>query len=164
MTVNLEELDALHVAASAGPWEAVTDDDANDEVRLVEAAPRRHARGGGRIVPVLMMTPKADAECIVALHTAYPAMSVELRRLRTENTDLREELAHVLADWSALREAIGSPTNGGAIGWATQLRKTAHDVVALAESRRHGVWIPASAFSGLSKIVGESRIKDDDYP
>lgn len=110
MTVDLKELDALHAAASAGPWEAVTDDDANDEVRLVEAAPRRHARGGGRIVPALMMTPKADAECIVALHNAYPAMAAEIRALRSEARGLADDLR-------SLREDIMAVAAGGAVRW-----------------------------------------------
>ncbi len=37
--------------------------------------------------------------------------------------DLRAELASVLADWNDIVKAIGSPTNGGAIGHAKALRR-----------------------------------------
>jgi hypothetical protein len=37
----------------------------------------------------------------------------------------REELTAVLADWNALVKALGSPTSGGAIGYAAALRKEA---------------------------------------
>jgi len=36
---------------------------------------------------------------------------------------LREELAAVLSDWNALVQAIGSPTNGGAVAHARMLRE-----------------------------------------
>ena len=46
----------------------------------------------------------------------------EIEALRTQVADLKEELSSVLGDWNALVKAIGSPTNGGAIGHATALR------------------------------------------
>lgn len=52
-------------------------------------------------------------------------IAAELRRLHTENELLREELSAVLADWNALVAAIGSRTNGGAVGHARALRAAA---------------------------------------
>ena len=59
----------------------------------------------------------------------------EQMRLAVEQAtaDLRAELASVLADWNDLVKAIGSPTNGGAVGYAKNLRGERDDALAAAK-------------------------------
>lgn len=50
------------------------------------------------------------AECIVALHTAYPAMAAEIRTLRSEARGLADDLRSLRADIMAVAA-------GGAVRW-----------------------------------------------
>lgn len=61
-----------------------------------------------------------------------------LRYLHDDISALKEELAAVLEDWNGLVAAIGSPTNGGAIGHGKALnaRVEEHEKVCA------GVWVP----------------------
>jgi hypothetical protein len=43
-------------------------------------------------------------------------------RAEEDLRDVREERDNLLRDWNALVQAIGSPTHGGAVGYAKQLR------------------------------------------
>jgi len=52
------------------------------------------------------------------------------RAIEQATADLRAELASVLADWNDIVKAIGSPTNGGAIGHAKALRRERDEALA----------------------------------
>lgn len=74
---------------------------------------------------------------------------------------LREELSHVLADWNALVAAIGSPTNGGAIGYARELRERLERAQADADRYR---WLrEASVSKGTlpASVAGDGEWWDD---
>jgi hypothetical protein len=74
--VDLDQLDALHKAATPGPWHR---DPLYWTMRIVEKAGHDVAEG----LPDSTVWPcRDDADYIVALHAAYPAMAEELRRLR----------------------------------------------------------------------------------
>ena len=49
----------------------------------------------------------------------------DLAAREAELADVRNELDAVLRDWNALVRAIGSPTNGAAIGYAANLKQRA---------------------------------------
>jgi hypothetical protein len=65
--------------------------------------------------------------------------------------DLRAELASVLADWNDIVKAIGSPTNGGAIGHAKALRRERDE--ARAELARLTTLRPASEHDGETEVL-----------
>jgi len=65
---------------------------------------------------------------------SYENFSCQLvAALRKERDEARAELASVLSDWNDLVKAIGSPTNGGAVGHGRALRER----VAELEAARH---------------------------
>lgn len=55
----------------------------------------------------------------------YDAIAAELAAANERIAQMERELASVLADWNALVQASGSPTNGGAIGHVASLRRDA---------------------------------------
>jgi len=77
--VDLDALDALHKDATPGPWHR---EPLYWTMRIVEKAGHDVAEG----LPDGTMWPRwpsrDDADYIVALRNAYPALSAELRRLR----------------------------------------------------------------------------------
>ena len=77
---DIDELDRLHAAATAGEWESVLCDapHVNDEVRMVEGpVTRAH---GKKFVPVISrISPRADADFIAAAKNAWPEVSARLR-------------------------------------------------------------------------------------
>jgi hypothetical protein len=70
---------------------------------------------------------------------------------------LREELDHVLEDWNALVRAIGSPTNGGAVGYAAALRD---DAERYREIRENG--IPCTCADDCGAPCGDELDSDVD--
>src|SRR6185295_11175208 len=71
------------------------------------------------------LTAERDAACVIAADWRQELLRANEKLVATaaerdaacrEAAEVREELATVLADWNALVLAIGSPTNGGAIG------------------------------------------------
>ena len=77
---DLDELDRLHAAATAGEWESVLcfAPDDNDEVRMIEG-PVTRGPAGKFIQIISRISPRADASAIVALHNAWPEVSARLR-------------------------------------------------------------------------------------
>ena len=65
------------------------------------------------------------ASCIVAMKSQFNAVKSDLAAREAELADVRNELDAVLRDWNALVRAIGSPTNGAAIGYAANLKQRA---------------------------------------
>jgi hypothetical protein len=81
--VDLDRLDALHKAATPGPWEVCDYGDfwAVNEVTTISLANRvfDDGSGGGEYGPECS---EDTRDFIIALRNAYPAMAEELRRLR----------------------------------------------------------------------------------
>lgn len=98
--MNLDELDRLHAAATAGEWESVLCDapHVNDEVRMVEGpVTRAH---GKKFVPVISrISPRADADFIAAAKNAWPEVSARLRAAEAEAERLRGALRSVRDDY-----------------------------------------------------------------
>ncbi len=89
----LDELDALHAAATAGEWESVLCDapHVNDEVRMIEGPVTR--ANGKKFVPVISrISPRADADFIAAAKNNWPAFSARLRAAEAEVERLRAAL------------------------------------------------------------------------
>ena len=92
--VDLDQLDALHKAATPGPWHR---DSLYWTMRIVEKAEHDVAEG----LPDSTLWPcRDDADYIVALHAAYPAMAEELRRPRKLVREYAEAWDAARAQWS----------------------------------------------------------------
>lgn len=110
--VDLDRLDALEKAATPGPWEWHFEDASvlaingpghlEDHVLWAQVCPACQKSGGRCTAPS-----DADANAIVRLRNAYPAMSAELRALRAEVERLRavRDAAEPCCD--ALRDIAG---------------------------------------------------------
>ena len=71
--------------------------------------------------------------------------------------ELREELQSVLSDWNSLVAAIGSPTNGGAIGYARQLRDLSAINKAACETALQRYEAAAQVTGAMMAELGELR-------
>ena len=94
---TLDELDALHAAATAGEWADHADESVRwDDPMACGYDSRAHHRGppyyctGTRCATV--EGAEADASAIVALHNAWPAFSARLRAAEAEVERLRAAL------------------------------------------------------------------------
>ena len=89
---ELDELDALHAAATAGEWESVLCDapHVNDEVRMIEGPVTR--ANGKKFVPVISrISPRADADFIAAAKNTWPAISARLRAAEAALVRIRDD-------------------------------------------------------------------------
>ena len=80
---------------------------------------------------------KAQGEA-KALSQELAVWGDELPKAQAQCAELRQEIASVLDDWNALVAAIGSPTNGGAVGFARELRAERDALRAEVERLRSG--------------------------
>lgn len=107
---ELDELDALHAAATAGEWESVLCDapHVNDEVRMIEGPVTR--ANGKKFVPVISrISPRADADFIAAAKNTWPAISARLRAAEAEVERLRVALRTMVHDLNGMHtEDCGS--------------------------------------------------------
>ncbi len=119
---DLDELDALHAAATAGEWKDHGDESVRwDDPMACGYDSREHHRGppyyctGPRCET--MERAEADASAIVALHNAWPAFSARLRAAEAEVERLRGALLEAASEmdsecdgWGAdARAALGEP-------------------------------------------------------
>lgn len=90
MTLNLEELETLLAAATPGPWEA--DHNCTTFLYSTEYEIGRIESG-------------QDADLIIALRNAAPALIARVRELESENDVLNEELSLASEDWEPIETA-----------------------------------------------------------
>jgi hypothetical protein len=89
----------------------------------------QHTTTAGQVLPEIPKNPHHPWECIVSTERQWTdlesACIQAYGRQCAEHVagPLREELTAVLSDWNALVQAIGSPTNGGAVAHAKALQK-----------------------------------------
>lgn len=88
---TIDELDALHAAATAGEWESVLCDAPHvdhDAVRMIEGPVTRGK--GEKFIPIISrISPRADADFIAAAKNAWPSISARLRAAEAANARLR---------------------------------------------------------------------------
>ena len=97
--IDLDRLQALHDAATPGPWEAVDCDNGKALLQRPHLLPRKVGHS-------TELSPGADSFLIVAMRNALPALLAEVRALREERerteAALRRLSAHSLCDTSEL--------------------------------------------------------------
>ena len=99
---DLDQLDALHAAATPGEWyQLLVSDFLNEEPEDIDIRGLHGALVATALVDAGLAQYRANASYIVGAHNAWPAISKELRELRVERDQL-------IADNDRLRLALKS--------------------------------------------------------
>ena len=97
---DLDQLDALHAAATPGEWyQLLVSDFLNEEPEDIDIRGLHGALVATALVDAGLAQYRANASYIVGAHNAWPAISKELRELRVERDQL-------IADNDRLRRAL----------------------------------------------------------